>query len=96
MLTFTEYTVEYIRDPFGIISGKRYEFFIQLDVPEEDELYEENGVSIRAVVKVEGGEFSLVTYDLLETTTGRLLDFDLEDDEEELLAQFCKEHLPEE
>ncbi|WP_150269953.1 DUF6509 family protein [Paenibacillus tepidiphilus] len=95
MLTFTEYTAEYIRDPFGIISGKRYEFVINLNVPEDDELYQENGVSVRAVVKVDNEAFSLVTYDLLETTTGKLLDFDLEEDEEAELAQFCKEHLPE-
>ncbi|MBY0009211.1 DUF6509 family protein [Paenibacillus typhae] len=95
MLTFTSYTVEDVKDPFGILSGKRYEFMINLDIPEEDELYEENGVSVRAVVKAEAGEAVLVTYDLLETTTGRLLEFDLEDEEEAELAQFCKEHLPE-
>ncbi|SEU11207.1 DUF6509 family protein [Paenibacillus sp. NFR01] len=96
MLTFKSYTVEYIRDPFGIISGKRYEFYIELDIPEEDELYEENGVTVRAVVKMDDAGFSLVTYDLLETTTGRLLDFELEEDEEQELAAFCETHLPEE
>ncbi|WP_042200251.1 DUF6509 family protein [Paenibacillus camerounensis] len=95
MLTFTSYTVENIKDPFGILSGMRYEFVINLDIPEEDELYEENGVSVRAVVKAEAGEAVLVTYDLLETTTGRLLEFDLEDEEEAELTEFCKEHLPE-
>ncbi|WP_342563539.1 DUF6509 family protein [Paenibacillus sp. FSL R7-0345] len=95
MLTFTSYTVEDVKDPFGILSGKRYEFMINLDIPEEDELYEESGVSVRAIVKAEAGEAVLVTYDLLETTTGRLLEFDLEDEEEAELAQFCKEHLPE-
>ncbi|MDF9839895.1 MULTISPECIES: DUF6509 family protein [unclassified Paenibacillus] len=95
MLTFTSYTVEDVRDPFGILSGKRYEFVINLDIPEEDELYEESGVSVRAIVKAEAGEAVLVTYDLLETTTGKLLEFDLEDEEEAELAQFCKEHLPE-
>lgn len=95
MLTFTSYTVENVRDPFGILSGKRYEFVINLDVPEEDELYEENGVSARAVIKVEEGNVKIVSCDLLETTTGKLLEFDLEEDEEAELTQFCKEHLPE-
>lgn len=95
MLTFTSYTVENVRDPFGILSGKRYEFVINLDVPEDDELYEENGVSARVIYKVEGEEGSLVSYDLLETTTGRLLEFDMEADEEAALAQFCKEHVAE-
>ncbi|AIQ21141.1 MULTISPECIES: DUF6509 family protein [Paenibacillus] len=95
MLTFTSYTVENLRDPFGILSGKRYEFMINLDVPEEDELYEENGVSARVIFKVEEEKSAIVSYDLLETTTGRVLDFDMEEDEEAALALFCTEHLPE-
>jgi hypothetical protein len=87
--------VDNVRDPFGILSGKRYEFVINLDIPEEDELYEENGVSVRTIVKVEEEDVAIVSYDLLETTTGKLLEFDLEEDEEAELAQFCKEHLPE-
>ncbi|MEC0168657.1 DUF6509 family protein [Paenibacillus graminis] len=94
MLTFTSYTVENVRDPFGILSGKRYEFVVNLDVPEDDELYEENGVSARVIVKVEEEETSIISYDLLETTTGRILDFDMEEDEEAALVLFCKEHLP--
>jgi hypothetical protein len=95
VLTFTSYTVENLRDPFGILSGKRYEFMINLDVPEEDELYEENGVSARVIFKVEEEKSAIVSYDLLETTTGRVLDFDMEEDEEAALALFCTEHLPE-
>lgn len=95
MLTFTSYTVENLRDPFGILSGKRYEFMINMDVPEEDELYEENGVSARVIFKVEEEKSAIVSYDLLETTTGRVLDFDMEEDEEAALALFCTEHLPE-
>jgi hypothetical protein len=95
VLTFTSYTVDNLRDPFGILSGKRYEFMINLDVPEEDELYEENGVSARVIFKVEEEKSAIVSYDLLETTTGRVLDFDMEEDEEAALALFCTEHLPE-
>ncbi|KAI7278319.1 hypothetical protein KC345_g6040 [Hortaea werneckii] len=89
------YTVENVRDPFGILSGKRYEFVINLDVPEDDELYVENGVSARVIVKVEEEQTSIVSYDLQETTTGNLLDFDMEEDEEAALVLFCSEHLPE-
>ncbi|WP_379156578.1 DUF6509 family protein [Paenibacillus sp. sgz5001063] len=94
MLTFTSYTVENVRDPFNILSGKRYEFMINLEVPEDDELYEENGLSARVIVKVEEEQLSIVSYDLLETTTGRILDFDMEEDEEAGLVLFCQEHLP--
>ncbi|WNS42422.1 DUF6509 family protein [Paenibacillus sp. MMS20-IR301] len=95
MLTFTSYTVENVKDPFGILSGKRYEFVIHLDVPEEDELYVEGGVSIRAIMKAEAEQASMVSYDLLETTTGKLLDFELEEDEEAALLEFCLTHLTE-
>ncbi|MNL66297.1 hypothetical protein D3C87_1907380 [compost metagenome] len=63
-------------------------------MPEDDELYEENGVSARVIVKVEDEDTSIINYDLLETTTGRILDFDMEEDEEAALVLFCKEHLP--
>lgn len=76
-------------------SYKRYEFVVQLDVPEDDELYVENGVSARAIIKVDEDQVSIVSYDLQETTSGQLLDFDMEEDEEEALLLFCKEHLPE-
>ncbi|MEK4159182.1 DUF6509 family protein [Paenibacillus odorifer] len=94
MLTFTGYNVENVKDPFGILTGKRYEFVVQLDVPEDDELYVENGVSARAIIKVDEDQVSIVSYDLQETTSGQLLDFDMEEDEEEALLLFCKEHLP--
>jgi hypothetical protein len=94
MLKFTSYNVENLKDPFGILTGKRYEFVVQLDVPEDDELYVENGVSARAIVKVEEDQVSIVSYDLQETTTGQLLEFDMEEDEVEALRLFCKEHLP--
>lgn len=95
MLMFGEYSAELVKDPFGILTGERYEFMIGLELPEEDELYSDNGVSVRALVRVDGGESKLISYDLLETTTLKMLDYDLEDDEEAQLADFCREHLPE-
>lgn len=96
MLTVQSYIVEYIKDPFGIISGQRYEFMVHLDIAEDDELYVDGGVSARTIVKVENEVVSIVTYDLMSTTTHQILEFDLEEDEEEELLQFCKDHLPEE
>lgn len=96
MLTVQSYIVEYIKDPFGIISGQRYEFMVHLDIAEDDELYVDGGVSARTIVKVENEVVSIVTYDLMSTTTHQILEFDLEEDEEAELLQFCKDHLPEE
>ncbi|MCQ6561397.1 DUF6509 family protein [Paenibacillus mendelii] len=95
MLTIKEYTVESIRDPYGILSGQRYEFRFDLDVPEEDELYVENGVYVKTVFMVDGEQSRILSYHFYEASTDRYLDFDMEPEEEEALAAFCKEHLAE-
>jgi len=92
MLAVTEYSVELVKDPFRILSGKRYEFVIELELDEEDELYSANGIEIKVVYKVDGEEASVVSYGLYEKSTGRFLDAELEDEEEAALADFCKEH----
>ncbi|ANE47670.1 pullulanase [Paenibacillus swuensis] len=92
MLDITEYSVEVIKDPFSIIAGKRYEFLMDLDLDEEDELYTSNGIYIRAIYSVGDGDSRLIKYDLLEKTTDLLLDYDLEEDEEAELKQFCHDH----
>jgi len=94
MLMITNYTVDELRDPFGILTGKRYEFKLDLDIPEEDELHSENGIYARIVLKVDGDQTSVVSNDLLERSTDRLLDFDMEEEEEEAAILFCKEHIP--
>lgn len=96
MLNITSYSAEYVKDPFGILTGKRYEFIVDLDIPEEDELYSAQGIYARVIVKVEGEEISLVSYDLVDRGNEKLLEFDLEDEEEAELVAFCKEHMPEE
>lgn len=95
MLTITNYSVELVKDPFGILSGKRYEFLLDLEVPEEDELFSENGIYARVIFKVVENETSIVSCDLIEKITNRVLDFEMEAEEEAALAEFCKEHLPE-
>ncbi|MFF3921052.1 DUF6509 family protein [Paenibacillus lactis] len=92
MLTIKEYSVELIQDPFGILAGQRYEFVCDLDVPEEDELYSEQGVYLRVIFLKDGADSRIVKYDFYERTTDRYLDFDMEPEEEEELAAFCKEH----
>ncbi|MEH6937779.1 DUF6509 family protein [Bacillus sp. JJ664] len=93
MLTFKEYTVEEIKDPFGIIEGDRYEFILYIDVPEDDELYNEKGIYIKALFGVKGEESKVIKYDLFEVETNNYLDFDLEEDEEVELKEFCKTHI---
>ncbi|OAB26074.1 pullulanase [Paenibacillus macquariensis subsp. defensor] len=93
MLTITNHTVNLIKDPFKILTGERYEFILELDVPEDDELYFENGLNARVIYTVEETRTGIVKYELHERTSGNYVEFDLEDDELELVDTFCKEHL---
>lgn len=92
MLTITGYSVELIKDPFGILPGKRYEFILEIDVPEDDELYLDNGVYVRVIYRVEEARQEIVKYELFERNADKYVDFELDDEELELIAAFCKEH----
>ena len=50
IVNITEYTVELIKDPTGILTGNRYEFFLNISVPEDDELYHENGLQLKVLL----------------------------------------------
>jgi hypothetical protein len=90
MLTISSYRVELIKDPFGILSGKRYEFILDLDVPEDDELYSDNGLYVRAIYLIDENKSVLLKYEIFEKNTDKYQEFDLEDDEVEVIAAFCK------
>lgn len=92
MFTITGYSVEWIKDPFGILPGKRYEFNLELEVDEEDELYSEQGLALRVIYAVEEDASRIAKYEFLEKATGKYLEFDMEDDEREAVEAFCKEH----
>lgn len=93
MLNFTSYTVEQIKDAFGILSGQRYEFVIDVEVEEDDELYTENGLHIRTLYLEDEGKSELLKYELIEKVTNRYIDLELEEDELQAVEKFCKEHV---
>ncbi|MCZ8520806.1 MULTISPECIES: DUF6509 family protein [Paenibacillus] len=95
MFSVTEYSVEKIKDPFGIITGQRYEFRLDLDVEEDDELYSEQGIYVRVIYGVEESRSGIVKYELYERSSEKYLEFDLEDEEVQQLGAFCKERLEE-
>ncbi len=95
MITITEYSVETLVDPFGILSGERYEYMLDIEVDEEDELYTEGGLSIRLIYVRNSENESIAKYDLIAKATEEVLDFDLEDDEISMLLTFCNEHFEE-
>lgn len=93
MLKITEHSIKPIVDPFNILTGERFEFILDLDVPEEDELYSETGLYVRVLYKLEDGVSSRIKYDLYDKKDNEYLEFDLEDDELAVIDTFCKEHL---
>jgi hypothetical protein len=92
-MEITAYSVEEIKDPTNIIEGKRYEFLMDVEVDEEDELYTEGGIEIRAIIGENAGEVRLLNYFLKERLSEEVLDFALEEDEEQMILDFCKEEL---
>ncbi|BCB03830.1 DUF6509 family protein [Bacillus sp. KH172YL63] len=92
-MNITHHQVEELKDPTGILSGDRYEVIFDIEVPEDDELYSEQGIYIKAIfVRDESGE-RLVQSTIIERNTEEFLDFELEEEEENLLLSYCKEHI---
>lgn len=89
------YTVEKIKDPFGILSGDRYEFRLEIEVAEDDELHVAGGLYIRAIYRVDGESGSIVKYELYKRLNDAYVDAELEDEEERMLQTFCGEHFSE-
>ena len=95
MIAITEFEAQLINDQFGILPGNRYEFLLYLDVPEDDELYNENGIYVRALYVVDEDKKQLLTYSLMERGEDTILDFELEDDEIKLISDFCEKYYSE-
>ncbi|SFS62420.1 DUF6509 family protein [Paenibacillus sp. BC26] len=95
MISITAFSVDKVKDPFGILVGDRYEFRLDVDLPEDDELFVENGVYIRVIYKVDGEASGIVKYELYESINDRYVDAELEDEEEQLIDSFCKAHFSE-
>lgn len=95
MITITEYSVEKLVDPFGILTGDRYEYLLDIEVEEDDELYTEGGLTIRLIYVIDGEKQSIGKYDIISKATEEILGFDLEDDELSMLLTFCHEHIAE-
>jgi hypothetical protein len=94
-LNITNHRIEKLVDPFGILTGDRYEFFLELDLDEEDELYSENGVGLKVIFVIDGSEIKITNYHFFERGSEKILDFALEEDEVELVLHYCKEHINE-
>jgi hypothetical protein len=91
-LNITGHSVEKLEDPFGLLSGDRYEFFLELNIDEEDELYSDKGIGLRVIFVRDAGEEKITNYYLYESGSEKVLDFALEEDEEALVLDYCKQN----
>jgi hypothetical protein len=94
-MNITGHTVEKLVDPFGLLTGDRYEFFLEIDVDEEDELYSEKGIGLKVIYAIDDNGPKISHYHFFETTTEKVLDFALEEDEEELVKNYCAQNIHE-
>ncbi len=93
MFEILQYTVEKLHDPYGIITGDRYEFILDLQVDEEDELFSEEGISLRVIMAVDGEKYNIMKYEFLEGAARKYIALEMEDDELKFVEHFCKEEL---
>ena len=90
-MNITGHTIEKLEDPFGLLSGDRYEFFLDIDVDEEDELYSENGIGLKVIYGIDGDNHKILQYNFYEKGSEKVLDFELEEDEEADVNLYCKQ-----
>ncbi|WHX98913.1 DUF6509 family protein [Neobacillus sp. DY30] len=92
-MNISGHTVEKLVDPFGLLSGDRYEFFLEINVEEDDELFSEKGVGIKVLFIVDEKGPRISHYHLYERGTEKVLDFALEEDEELTVFNYCMEYI---
>lgn len=92
-MEITQYSIEEIKDPTNIIEGKRFEVLLDVEIDEDDELYSEAGIEIRAIIAKKNEEIRIVNYFIIDKKDNEYLDFALEEDEEEVILAFCREEL---
>ena len=92
-MEITAFSVEEIKDPTNIIEGKRYEFLLDVEVDEEDELYSAAGIEIRVIAGQKDEEVRVLNYFLTDKADDKMLDFALEEEEEAMILNFVSEEL---
>ncbi|WML53751.1 DUF6509 family protein [Neobacillus sp. PS3-12] len=92
-MNITGHTIEKLEDPFGLLTGERYEFFLDIEVDEEDELYSEKGIVLKIIYVIDDNGPKISYYHFFEKISEKVLDFALEEDEENLVKNYCAEHI---
>ncbi|MGG5253958.1 DUF6509 family protein [Neobacillus sp. SM06] len=91
-MNITGHTVEKLEDPFGLLAGERFEYFLDIEVDEDDELYSADGIGLKVIFVIDQNETKLSHYHFYEKETEKVLDFALEDEEEQYVRDYCLQH----
>ena len=92
-MEITAFSIEEIKDPTNIIEGKRYEFLLDVEVDEDDELYSEAGIEVRVIAGQKDEDVRILNYFLTDKADNKMLDFALEEEEEATILNFVREEL---
>ncbi|WP_019415102.1 DUF6509 family protein [Paenisporosarcina sp. TG20] len=92
-MEISNHVVRKINDPTGIIEGDRYEYLLDVEVEEDDELFTEGGLELRVIFASDENVQRVVKYHFTDKLSKEVLDFALEDDEEVEILEFCKNNL---
>lgn len=87
------YMMDEIKDPTNILEGQRFEFLLDIEVDEEDELYTEGGIDLRVIVSKNDDDIKIANYFFIQKSDQAILDFGLEDEEEAEVLAFVKQHV---
>lgn len=82
-----------LKDPTGILTGKRYEVYLYLEFEEDDELLEEDAAGIRTIYVVDGETDKVTAPYFFKKGTEEALEFELEDEEIEEVLAFCRDNI---
>lgn len=89
-MEITNYGFHKIQDPTGIIEGDRYEFLLDVEVEEDDELYTAGGLELRVILAVGEKGARIAHYTFADKLARQTLEFALEDDEEAEILAYCE------
>ncbi|WP_078380515.1 DUF6509 family protein [Sutcliffiella halmapala] len=92
-MNITGHEVEKLKDPTGILEGERYEFILDIEVPEDDELFSDNGLYLKVIIAVDDNDTRVAQYNLFEENSSKLLDFELEEEEISIVKEYCVKKL---
>lgn len=92
-MNITQFSIETILDPTNIIEGRRFELLLDVEVDEEDELYSEAGIEIRAIIGVLDENVRVISYFIIDKKDNAYLEFELEEEEQQMILDFCNEEL---